>query len=101
MNENQVVLKNLFGNPIAILCVAIGLVGLFLGLLLFDSIVRRKRVRHRRRFQPPPETLGQKLRKPFQQVRMAVKVLVDAAHSNARRRERQERAAESMRRHRR
>ena len=101
MDDSQIILRNVFSNPTAILCIALVLVAIFLGLLMFDYFMRRKRAPHGRRLRPLPETLGQKLRKPFQQVRMIAKLLLDTAHRRARRRARNEQAAQQMRRYRR
>jgi hypothetical protein len=101
MDETQLILRNVFSNPTAILGSAVALGVLFIALLAFDHFVGRKRNRHSRHLRPPPETLGQKLRKPFVQVRLIAKLLLDTAHRRARRRARSERLAEQMRRYRR
>ena len=100
MDDTQLVLRNVFSNPMAILYIAIALGALFLCLIALDLILGSGSKRHGHRQRPPPETLGQKLLKPFKQVRMAAKVLLDAAHRRARRRARSERLAEQMRRYR-
>ena len=101
MDETQLVLRNVFSNPVTLLWVAVVLGILFVGLLFFDYLFRRNRVHHSRRLRPPPESLGKKLLKPFRLVREAAKLLLETAHRRARRRARSERLAEQMRRYRR
>ncbi|MGA2863617.1 MAG: hypothetical protein ABSF95_03920 [Verrucomicrobiota bacterium] len=98
MDDTQQVLHELFSNPTALLYIALGMLALFLGLLIFDPFRSRKRHRHRRRFEPPPPTFRQRLVKPFAQIRAVWRALFDLARRRARRRARAERLAEQMRR---
>jgi hypothetical protein len=99
MDETRIVFQQLFSNPTALLCIALGLLAVFLGLLIFDSFWRRKRHRHRHRFEPPRPTFRQRLLKPFAQIRAMWRLLHDLARRRARRRARAERLAEQMRRY--
>jgi hypothetical protein len=54
-----------FSGETVLLCLALFLAVVFLGLLVLDRVARRRR---RRRHGREPETLGARLRKPFKQI---------------------------------
>ncbi len=101
MSDTEVVLHELFSNPTALLYFALVVLALFIGLLFFDPFRGRVRGRHSHsshaRHSRP--SLGQRLRKPFVQIREIWRLLTDLARKRERRRARAERLAEQMRRY--
>ena len=100
-SDTQDVLHEIFGNPTAILYFALVVLALFIGLLIFDPFKGRKHRHHghhsHSRLARP--TIGQRLRRPFVQIRATWVVLTDLARRRARRRARAERVAEQVRRY--
>jgi hypothetical protein len=97
MSDTEVVLRDLFSNPTALLCFALVVLALFIGLLIFDPFGGRMRQHHGHHSQRPRLTLGQRLRRPFVQIHSIWRILTDLARRRARHRARAERLAEQMR----
>ena len=100
MSDSEIALRELFGKSVTtyILCGAIAFFLLFIGLLIFDHFRRQRKYRHMRRYAPAPLTFGAAVKRPFVQAREAFHVLKDAARRSSRRRQRDERIAQRMRR---
>lgn len=99
--DPRIALRELFSDPIAVLCVALVLLAIFIAALIFDPFRYRARRRHRRRHSHarPRPSLRQCLARPFVQFREICVTLLNLAHRRARRRAREERLAEQMRRY--
>ena len=101
MSDTDVVLRELFSNPTVLLCFALAVLALFIGLLIFDPFRGRRHSHHGRhsRSQRPRPTLGRRLCLPFVRIREICHLLVELARRRERRRARAERLAEQMRRY--
>jgi hypothetical protein len=100
MIDPRLAFRELFSHPVAILCIALVLLAVFVAALIFDPFRYRSRQRHRHRSRSRPRlTLRQRLATPFVQFRAICLTLMDLARRRARRRAREERLAEQMRRY--
>ena len=63
-DDQNVAAPSIFSDEKVLLWLAVGLAVVFLSLLVFDLVRRRKRARRHRRGEP--ESLRDKLRKPFE-----------------------------------
>ena len=73
---------SIFSSETVLLCIAIGLAVVFLGLLAFDLNQRRRRARRRRRSEP--EGLRAKLLKPVHRAKAIRNDLEQMLHERAR-----------------
>jgi hypothetical protein len=99
MDETQIIIREFFSNPQALLIFAVIILVLFVGFLIFDPFASSKRRHHGPHSRTPRLTLRQRLGKPFVQMRAAWQAVHDHARRRARRRARAERLAEQMRRY--
>lgn len=101
MNDTQEVIRDLFSNPMALLYLAVIVLVLFIGLLVFDPFRGQKSRHHGHGSSArlPQRSLRQRLLAPFVQMRANWMVLASFARRRARRRARAERVAEEMRRY--
>lgn len=81
-----------------VLIVAIALAALFIGIMVYDHFRRRRQRRHNRRFQPPPLSFKERVLRPFTLSREIYQALTDAVRKRGRRKAREQRMAEQMRR---
>jgi hypothetical protein len=84
-----------FFNATTLLWVAVGLAVFFIGLLVFDFVNRRKKVRRLRGAKP--ETLKEKLLKPIQRARAFKRDLRQILDEHARRKRLRERRPQDRR----
>jgi hypothetical protein len=101
MNDTEDVLRDLLSNPMALLYLAVIVLVLFIGLLVFDPFRGEKRRHHGHGSSSrlSQRTLRQRLLAPFVQMRANWMALASFARRRARRRARAERVAEEMRRY--